>query len=110
MIYLYQNRYEPGIGIILIYRYWFGFDMGDFGYIGIGLNILRYIGISVSVELYCGISGKLTTVNSVFVRGSQFHCLTGQNGDWYGDFVFFCIGEDAGRFLDMLISTLHCIH
>ena len=39
IIYLYQNRYEPGIGIIPIYR----FDMGDFGDIGIG--------ISVSVEL-----------------------------------------------------------
>ena len=47
IIYLYQNRYEPGIGIIPIYRA--RFDMGD---ISIGLNILLTdTDISVSVKL-----------------------------------------------------------
>ena len=38
IIYLYQNWYDLGIGIVPIYRY--RIDMGDFEDIGICLNIL----------------------------------------------------------------------
>ena len=45
---MYQNRYEPGIGIIPIYQYRFGIEDMNMGDIGISVSYRFFNVISVS--------------------------------------------------------------